>query len=150
MASAAQLAGNWTISTLAGSTPYCCRITLSKLTLAWVRPTTPMRCPASCAILVIFGPAFLPLALAGGGTPSTAPFFCRAARDPQGLRPHRKVIDTGGGADDGQKPRQRHEHHLPLRRTRRWRRLGPDQVEAACHRSGKQSFDAQFHIANAV
>ena len=75
MASAASLAGNWTISTLAGSTPYCCRITLSKLTLASVRPTTPMRRPASWTILVIFGAAFLPLTLAAGGTHSTATFL---------------------------------------------------------------------------
>ena len=48
---------------------------MSKLTLAGVRPTTPMRRPASCAILVIFGPAFLPLPFAGGGTHSTATFL---------------------------------------------------------------------------
>ena len=63
------------ISTLVGSTPYCCRITFKRLTLAWVRPMTPIRCPASCAIFVIFGPAFLPLTLAAGGTQSTATFL---------------------------------------------------------------------------
>ena len=36
---------------------------MSKLTLAWVRPTTPMRRPASCAIFVIFGRGLLALDL---------------------------------------------------------------------------------------
>src|SRR3979409_2106415 len=34
-----------------------------------------MRCPESCGIVVIFGPAFLPLPLPAGGTHSTATFL---------------------------------------------------------------------------
>ena len=46
---------------LVGSTPYCRRITLSRLTLAAVLPTTPIAGRQVAAIFVIFGPAFLPL-----------------------------------------------------------------------------------------
>src|SRR5437764_14401910 len=75
MASAASLAGNWMISTFAGSTPYCRRITLSRLTLASVRPTTPMRRPVSWLIFVMAGAAFFPLVLTDGGTHSTTTFL---------------------------------------------------------------------------
>ena len=42
---------------------------MSRLTLASVRPTTPMRRPASWPIFVMAGAAFLPLVLAAGGHP---------------------------------------------------------------------------------
>src|SRR5215213_2677956 len=151
MASAASLAGNWMISTFAGSTPYCCRITLSRLTLAWVRPTTPMRRPASCWIFSILELAFLPFS--GGGTHSTATFLRRVAtacaffgtsrsprmiarsalpsasaaalgayRDPQRHRAHREVICGADCTHQGKGSRQRDEHELALHRTRRRRR----------------------------
>ena len=189
---------------------------MSKLTLAGVRPTTPMRCPASCAILVIFGAAFLPvllpLAFAAGGTHSTATFLRSVAtalrifrhvevaandgeidlavgqrlgarggaiglhrvqtdmavglgkglrqrldhleviavgrtdRDPQDHRPHRKIIAGRERADDGEHPRQRDEHHLPLRPSGGWRPRRPDKVEAFGHRSGKQSLEVSIVI----
>ena len=75
--------------------------------------------------------------------------FGRADRDPQDHRPHLKIVDARERADHGEDPRQRDEHRLALRRARR-RQLGPDEVEASGHRSGKQSFDVQFHHANCV
>ena len=70
--------------------------------------------------------------------------------DPQGHRPHRKVIGARDRADDGKDARQRDEHQLALRRTRRRRRRRLDKVEASGHRSGKQSFEVQFHLADTV
>jgi hypothetical protein len=61
-------------STFIGSTPYCVRISFSRLTLAGVRPTTPILRPASCAILVIFA-ALRPLPFAEGGTHITTTFL---------------------------------------------------------------------------
>jgi hypothetical protein len=73
-----------------------------------------------------------------------------ADRDPQRHRPHRKVVAARQRSDHREKPGQRDEHCLPLRRARRRRRRWPDEVEAAGHRSGKQSFDVQIHGANSV
>jgi hypothetical protein len=61
----------------------------------------------------------------------------RSDRDPQGNRPHRKIVSAGDRADHGEDPGQRDEHHLPLGRTRRRRRRRPDEVEFPGHRSGK-------------
>src|SRR5438876_134738 len=110
------------ISTLFGSTPYCCRITLSRLTLACVRPTTPILRPESCAILVIFGPAFLPLALTAAG-------------------------ERANDCKDAGERNQRRLAHRRVRRRRGWR---PDKVNSPGHRSGKQAFEAQFHLAGSV
>ena len=74
----------------------------------------------------------------------------RTDRDPQGHRPHRKIVSAGERADHGEDPGQRDEHRLLLGRARRRRRGRPGEVEAAGHRSGKQSFEVQFHFANAV
>ena len=189
---------------------------MSKLTLAGVRPITPMRRPASCGILVIFGPDFLPLPFAGGGTHSTATFLrsvataCaffgtsrsprmmarsalldfkrlgagggaiglhraqtditvrldeglgqrlddleviavgRTDRDPQGHRPHRKVVGARECADHGENPRERDEHRFLPAGARRWQRRGAGRFKTTRHRSGKQSFEVQFHIANMV
>jgi len=64
---------DWTISTLFGSTPYCARITLSKLTWPGCVPTTPMRCRELG--FGDLGAGFLALALAAGGTHSTTAFL---------------------------------------------------------------------------
>ena len=45
----------------------------------------------------------------------------RTDRDPQCHRPHRKIVAARQRADDSENPRQRDQHHLPLRRARRWR-----------------------------
>jgi len=73
----------------------------------------------------------------------------RADRDPQDHRPHLKIVEACERADHGENARQRDEHRLALRRSRR-RQFGPDEVEASGHRSGKQSFDVQVHLANCV
>ena len=69
--SAIWLVPNWVIATLSGLTPDSVRITRSKVTLAWVRPITPTRCPARSPIPLIFGAGgfFEPLA----GRPATRP-----------------------------------------------------------------------------
>ena len=68
-ASATSLVANWTIWTLAGSTAYCDRITLRRLTLAGVRPITPILLPASCDIFVIGSGPF-----GAAGSEATADF----------------------------------------------------------------------------
>ena len=171
-----------------------------------------MRRPASCAILVIFGPAFLPLTLGGRRHPQHRDVLAqrrhrlrvlrhfeiaaddgeirlafgqrlracagavglqraeanltarlvvqrlrqrlddpdvvavgRPDRDPQGHRPHRKVIAGGQRPDDGENAGQHDECQPSPRRTRR-RTL--DEVGLG-HRSRKQPFDVRFHHAYA-
>ena len=81
--SAIWLVANWVTATLSGLTPDSVRITRSKVTLAWVRPITPMRCPARSPSSLIFGAGgfFEPLAASPATDHSTTTFLRRIATD---------------------------------------------------------------------
>src|SRR5258707_8091381 len=81
--SAIWLVANWVIATFSGLTPDSVRITRSKVTLAWVRPMTPTRCPARSSIPLIFGAGdFLePLGGRPEGAQRTTTFLRRMATD---------------------------------------------------------------------